>query len=247
MHSRSLLGIVVAGVAVWATLLGGAGPRAAQDHPADTTPDAELIAYGVGLFLGEEVREGLAMDGLKLDLDRVAAGFADGLHGRESIHDREDLDDVLELLHEEMQERMVRRRLQEDPAFKKLHDDNLAKSQAFQEANAQRAGVVTLENGLQYRVMRAGDGPSPGPDSVIIANFQAKRLDGLIVSEGRGVEVRPSEIRKGAAVLVQMMKVGDAWEVAIPPHLAYGPGGDPPRIGPNEVIHGTIEILEIKE
>jgi FKBP-type peptidyl-prolyl cis-trans isomerase FklB len=156
------------------------------------------------------------------------------------------MDDVLELLHEEMQGRMVRRRLAEDPAFKKLHDDNLRRSKARHEENAGREGVVTLDNGLQYRVVKTGAGPSPGPDGKVVANFKAYGLAGHLVAEGQGVTIRLSEITKGASMLVQRMKVGDVWEVLIPPHLGYGPGGDPPGIGPNEAITGTIELLEVK-
>jgi FKBP-type peptidyl-prolyl cis-trans isomerase FklB len=225
--------------------LQGLPTQAAQ--PAAQSSDKAKLSYGVGLYLGREIREGLKADGIEADLDLLVEGFADGLMDRTPDMDEEELEGILHAVHREMQARMVRRRLAEDPAFKRLHDTNLARSRAYHERHQYDEGVVTLDSGVQYKVLESGRGPKPTIDDVVVVNYRVERIDGTLIDEGEGAVIEVDSISEGGIEILQMMSVGDKWHVAVPPHRAYGAGGDPPRIGPHQTLIAVVELLEIKE
>ena len=131
-----------------------------------------------------------------------------------------------------------------DPEFRKLAEENLASSLAFHEQFGRRAGVVTLPDGIQYQVLKSGEGTSPGPDDYVVVNYKVVQLDGTVLSEGTGEQVRVGGVVDGAARILQMMTPGSRWLVAIPPEHAHGPGGKYPEIGPNITLFGEIELVE---
>jgi FKBP-type peptidyl-prolyl cis-trans isomerase FklB len=209
-------------------------------------PDGQK-GYAVGFRLGGEVRQGLAMDGVGANLDYVIQGFADGLTDQPPAVEAEQLHTILTAVHREMQARMVTRLLEEDPEFRKLHDDNLARSRAFHEAFGKRENVVTLDDGLQYEVIRPGTGPSPGPTDVVVVTYRMILLDKAEVARGEATEIVVDEVLDAAGRILQMMKVGARWYVAFPPELAFGATGRYPEIGPNETVLGSVELIGIKE
>ncbi|MHC4614510.1 MAG: FKBP-type peptidyl-prolyl cis-trans isomerase, partial [Planctomycetota bacterium] len=133
------------------------------------------------------------------------------------------------------------------PEFRKLHDDNLARSRAFHEAFGKRENVVTLDDGLQYEVIRPGTGPSPGPTDVVVVTYRMILLDKAEVARGEATEIVVDEVLDAAGRILQMMKVGARWYVAFPPELAFGATGRYPEIGPNETVLGSVELIGIKE
>ena len=206
----------------------------------------EITSYGVGFIVGEEIRSGLATDGVGVDADLVARGFRDGLNGADPLVSRDEMQQILALLHREMQERMVRRLLEDNPEFKALSESNLARSTRFHDLFGKQQGVVTLPGGVQYKVLREGTGRSPVSTDVVILNERVTLLDGTVISEADGVETRVDAVIAGGITALQRMRVGDRWQVAVPPALAHGAAGRLPLIGPNESIVGIVELVEIK-
>ena len=105
-------------------------------------------------------------------------------------------------------------------------------------------------DGLQYRIVRAGDGATPTADNRVVVHYRGRLLDGTEFdsSYGRG---EPTEFMLGAVIpgwqaALQLMPVGSHWEVWIPARLAYGEQGAGGTIGPNQALHFDIELLEIK-
>ncbi len=206
----------------------------------------EITSYGVGFIVGEEIRSGLARDGVGVDPDLLARGFRDGLNGDDPLVSRDEMEQILALLHREMQDRMVRRLLEDNPEFKARHDQNLARSKRFHELFGAQEGVVTLPGGVQYKVLHQGSGRSPVPTDVVVLNERVTLLDGTVISEADGVETRVDAIIEGGIMALQHMRVGGRWQVAVPPALAHGAGGRMPLIGPNESIVGIVELVAIK-
>lgn len=206
----------------------------------------EPTSYGVGFIVGGEIRSGLARDGVGVDPDLVAKGFRDGLNGDDPLVSRDEMEQILAMLHREMQDRMVRRLLEENPEFKALSESNLARSTRFHELFGAQQGVVTLPGGVQYKVLHEGSGRSPVSTDVVILNERVTLLDGTVISEADGVETRVDAIIEGGITALQRMKVGDRWQVAVPPALAHGAAGRMPLIGPNESIVGVVELVAIK-
>jgi len=222
----------------------------AADQAGDTEAAArqmDLISYGIGWFLGEAARQRLQRDGLTEDSDTVTRGFRDGLFENAPALPREQLEAILADLDESVRKGLVDRLMTEDPEFRRQAETNLLRGRAFHDAYGSRDDVVTLDNGIQYRVLESGDGPSPGPDDVVVLDYRVMLLDGTIVAEGQGAEVEVNDVTRGAAIVLQMMKPGDRWEVAIPPNLAHGQTGNPPTIGPNETMFGVVKLVRVKE
>ncbi len=209
-------------------------------------PSQQDESYGLGFIVGEQIRTGLERDGVGAAKDLIAQGFRDGLNGADPLIARERMDSVLLQLHREMKDRMVRRLLEESPEFKQLHDANLAKSRQFHELFGKQEGVVTLPSGVQYKVLRAGSGRTPGLTDTVVLNGKVTLLDGTVINQGQGAETRVDASIDGGIEALQLMRVGSRWQIVVPPEMAHGAGGRMPKIGPNETIVGVIELVAIK-
>ena len=126
---------------------------------------------------------------------------------------------------------------------------------AFLERNRHVKGVVTLESGLQYRVLQQGDGiRHPGPQTRIEINYQGRTVanhpDGpsfdSSYERGLTVSLAPEDAFEGWYEALQLMVEGDKWELYIPSELAFGQEGRPPHVKPGECLIYTIELIRIK-
>jgi len=133
----------------------------------------------------------------------------------------------------------------------KLGAENIVKGKAFLEANSKKEGVKVTESGLQYRVLKEGDGAMPKNSDTIEAHYHGTLIDGTVFDSsydrGTPASFPVNGVIKGWTEALQMMKTGSIWELVIPSELAYGanprPGG---KIGPNEVLVFKVELLAIK-
>ncbi len=209
-------------------------------------PAVEPRSYGAGFGLGEQIRNELARDGVGADLDLVTKGFRDATTGQTPFAPRGELEAILTAVQREMEDRMVRRLLEENPEFRKLHDDNLARSRAFHDLFGRQPGVVTDPGGVQYKVLRSGNGPSPAASDTVVVKAYVTLLDGTVIDAGESEEVRVDAVVEGGARLLQMMNAGAKWQVAVPPELAHGAAGRLPDIGPQETLVGIVELVAVK-
>jgi FKBP-type peptidyl-prolyl cis-trans isomerase FklB len=129
---------------------------------------------------------------------------------------------------------------------------NKQEADAFLAENAKREGVQTTASGLQYRVIREGNGASPTVGDSVRCNYRGTLLDGTEFDNsaqygGPAVfQIAPGLIR-GWVEALQKMKVGDKWQLFVPPNLAYGVEAPGPPIEPNSMLVFEIELLEIVE
>merc|ERR1719162_2485683 len=122
---------------------------------------------------------------------------------------------------------------------------------AFLAENAGKEGVITLASGMQYKVLRKGDGAShPTADSSCECHYSGKLIDGTTFDSsydrGSPTSFAPNQVIKGWTEAMQMMVEGDKWEMYIPSELGYGESGSPPKIKGGDVLVFTMEILTIK-
>ena len=126
---------------------------------------------------------------------------------------------------------------------------------AFLEANKAKEGVQTLPSGLQYKVIRAGDGlHHPLKDSPCECHYEGRTAsnfpDGPVFdssyARGSPTTFAPNQVIGGWTEAMQLMVEGDKWELYIPSDLAYGDRGRPPKIGGGDCLVFTIEIIKIK-
>lgn len=126
-----------------------------------------------------------------------------------------------------------------------------AEGKAFLAENAQKPGVVTLESGLQYRVVQEGNGSfHPVADSQCLCHYHGTLIDGTTFDSsydrGEPTTFAPNQVIKGWTEAMQLMVEGDVWELTIPSELAYGDSGSPPKIPGGSVLIFKIEIIKIK-
>jgi FKBP-type peptidyl-prolyl cis-trans isomerase len=207
---------------------------------------ADALAYGVGYYLGEEVRIGLESDGVEVNLDRLAAAFSDGLMNREPAMSREELDAVLVLVDQEMRERQAKRLLETDPKFRELAERNAERSRMHVTGVSQREGVRELFDGVFVETLASGEGQSAEGASKVVLTFEARTLGGKVFLAGNTQEIDPAKMRETPRRILAQMRVGDQWVVTLAPEAAYGLMGHPPDVGPNEAVVIDVALLEVR-
>jgi len=122
---------------------------------------------------------------------------------------------------------------------------------AWHEANGKRKGVVTLESGLQYKIVKPGvkNGPSPVGPQVIRANYHGYFPDGKVFDSsyerGQPLEYNANAFIKGWNEALTLMQPCSAWILYVPGDIAYGPRGRP-GIPPNATLVFNMQLLEVK-
>lgn len=128
-------------------------------------------------------------------------------------------------------------------------EKNRSEGAAFLAANRSQKGVLTTSSGLQYMVLREGSGARPLASDTVRVNYEGKLLDGTVFDSsyerGEPVEFPLNRVIAGWTEGVALMPVGAKYRFWIPSDLAYGPGGSPPRIGPNATLTFDVELLGI--
>ncbi len=126
---------------------------------------------------------------------------------------------------------------------------NLKESEAFLAANGKRPGVFTTFRGLQYEILKPGNGPTPGATDKVTIRFSWLRTDGTklpVMDSGAPITVRTDELIDGFAAAVQLMPVFAKWRIWLPPALAFGEAGRGEVLGPNSVLVIECELFGIR-
>ncbi len=136
-------------------------------------------------------------------------------------------------------------------AYKKsnaIADKTMADGMAFLENNKTQEGVVTLESGVQYKVLKAGTGPQPTLEDTVICHYTGTFIDGKVfdssVERGEPAKFTVNGVIRGWQQIVPMMPVGSKWMVYIPSNMAYG-SKDSQGMPANSTLIFEIELLEI--
>ena len=126
---------------------------------------------------------------------------------------------------------------------------NLKEGERFLERNTSVSGINIIKEGLQYKILKKGDGKiRPSLEDTISAHFHGTLIDGEVfwssVDLNEPLVIKPSQLIKGCQLIIPLMQVGDKWRVFIHPALAYGIEGRP-GIPSNSVLIFDIELLDI--
>jgi FKBP-type peptidyl-prolyl cis-trans isomerase FklB len=205
-----------------------------------STQGDRKLSYALGYEAGRD----LGQHGLQIDIAAVLRGVQDGYGQKKPAYSPQDMQQVIAA----MQQKMI---AQARAAYAKLATDNLARSQKFFAQNKLQKGVVTLPSGVQYKVLEDGHGEkSPTLNSEVMLQYRGAFLDGTVFDNtydrGQPVEFPVDQMIRGWQQVITRMHTGDHWQVFIPPQMAYGERGQPPRIGPNEALVFDIRLLDTK-
>ena len=223
---------------------------AAPETPVPAAPksDKEKMSYSVGASWGLQLKS----INLDLDMESMFQGMRDAMSGHKLALSEEEIRAALEKMQADVKQKQQERMKEIAARMKELGEKNKVEGPKFLEENKKKEGVVTLPSGLQYKVLKEGDGNKPGPTDTVTAHYRGMFLDGTEFdsSDKSGkleVALDNPTIIPGMTDALKMMKVGSKWMVFIPPDLAYQERGRPPIIGPNAVLIFEVELLGIKE
>ena len=224
-------------------LLGGMS--AVQAQPGELpnplrTPEQEA-GYAIGLQIGQ----GFKNDGLDtntIDLRALLLGIQDAMQSKEPRIADTQVKKALERMQQIAQQNAVVRIKEEGTRNRTQGQQFIAKYKKFQ-------GVKSLPSGVLYRVVKSGNGPSPKQTDRVKTHYTGKLVDGTVfdssVERNQPAVFPVNGVIRGWTEALQSMKVGDKWQLVIPPEMAYGKQGSPPVIPPEATLVFDIELLDI--
>jgi FKBP-type peptidyl-prolyl cis-trans isomerase FklB len=228
---------------------GAAKPATAAKKPGTTTKaaapltlktDREKQSYAMGMNLGARLKE----PGIKLDPALVARGLRDAQAGAKLAMTDDEARTALQQLQTEAQQKM-QAKAQEEGAV------NRKQGEAFLDANKSKPGVVTLPDGLQYKILTEGTGAKPTASDTVSCNYRGTLINGKEFDSsskhGGPASFEVGKVIKGWTEALQLMPVGSKWELFIPADLAYGDRGAGADIGPGDTLIFEVELLSIAE
>lgn len=217
---------------------------------ANAGDDKKKAAYYAGIQIGQQIsnqmvkginREVFGGDSTKtISLKNFMAGFVSGTTGKKGLM-------TIEQAARIAQEKMVSIKAK---AMEKQYGPNKVAGEKFLAANKKKPGVVTLPSGVQYKVIKEGNGPMPKDTSMVKVQYEGKTIDGNVFDSsykrGEPVSLRANQVIKGWTEALVHMPVGSVWEVYIPQNLAYGER-EQGQIKPFSVLIFKIELVSLGE
>jgi len=200
----------------------------------------EKESYSIGYQVGLSMKN----DGVDVDFDKLIKGLQDAINDQEPLLSNEEMRNLIVERREKVREDQLRK-------VQEARVNNAKESEKFLAENGKKEGVKTTESGLQYRILKEGDGNSPGPEDSVTVHYRGTFIDGeefdSSYARGKPQTLQTDGVIKGWTEALQMMKVGSQWEIFVPPDLAYGRGGQGGVIPPNSALVFEIELLSVEK
>lgn len=185
----------------------------------------DSLSYSVGVVLGKSLKQ-QGID--QVDAVSLARAIEDYLGGKDLAID----------------ERSAGQNVN-----KYLREKQAGAGEAFLSENGKREGVTTTASGLQYEVLKEGDGPKPKSNQKVTVHYHGTLIDGTVfdssVERGRPASFGVTQVIQGWVEGLQLMSKGSKYKFYIPYNLAYGERGAPPKIQPYAALVFEVELLDI--
>ena len=198
--------------------------------------DQEKLSYSMGIFFGQTV----IRQEMEIDIPAFMQAVEDVLNKTEK-----------KLSDDEMQKiiNTYQKKEQDERAAKS--DNNKVDGKKFLTENKSKEGVIELPSGLQYKIIKDGEGEKPVANSRVVVHYRGTLIDGTefdsSYARGEPIELGLNQVIKGWQEALQLMSVGSKWQIVIPSELAYGKRGAGSVIGPNSTLIFDIELINIKQ
>lgn len=229
------MGTALIGATVALAACSGGGAASFENAPLES--EDQKASYALGLNIGGQISDANEM------LDRAAfmRGFEDALQGNDPDLATEELQAELQAFGQRVQAAAAQTRAAQG-------QENAEAGAAYQAENAAREGVTTTESGLQYEVLREGEGASPTADDQVRVHYRGTLIDGTEFDssyDGEPAVFAAGRLIPGFTEALLLMQEGAHYRVVIPSEIAYGPQGSGPVIGPNSTLVFEIELIEV--
>ena len=210
---------------------------ASAEKGLDTLEQKASYSFGV------DFAKRLKQQGIDLDIPALTRGIEDQASGGKLAFEEGEMNQAKAEYTEQLRAKLLEEQ-------QKIAAENLEAGKKFLAENAKKEGVVTTESGLQYKVIKSGDGPTPGPEDTVTTHYRGTLIDGRefdsSYSRGQPASFPVKGVIAGWTEALQLMKVGDKWELYIPSELAYGAAQRSELIQPNSTLLFELELLAVK-
>lgn len=195
--------------------------------------DRQKLGYALGVFFAQNISQ----QDIDMDVEYFLAAVSDILNNNQP-----------ELSDEEIRTIFLKYQALEQETRARQGAANKQTGKEFLDRNRTKEGVVELENGLQYKILRPGSGPNPEPGSEVTVHYRGTLLDGnefdSSYRRNEPAKLSLNRVIQGWQQALPLMKTGALWEIYIPSELAYGATGAG-AIGPDETLIFEIELIEV--
>ncbi len=209
----------------------------------------ETVEQRLSYMVGDNMAQQFIRDGVELDIAALTTGINDALEGKESRLSETQVQETIAKRQERAQASQLEQQAEKASIDAEDADKNDAEGITYLAENGKKEGVTTTASGLQYKELTAGEGATPEAGDTVSVHYKGTLIDGTEFdsSYSRGVPaVFPvTGVIPGRTEALQLMSVGDKWELTTLSALAYGVGGTGSTIGPNAVLVFEVELLEL--
>ena len=201
--------------------------------------ELDRLSYALGLSMGNNFRaSGIETIHVQDFADGVAAVYYGSKPKMSYDEAKAEIQKYFTALEAKQQE-----------AAKVMSEANAQAGRDFLDANGKRAEVKITPSGLQYEVIKQGNGPKPDRTDRVVVHYTGKLIDGTVfdssVERGEPATFGVTQVIPGWVEALQLMNAGSQWRLFIPSDLAYGPNGAGGAIGPNQTLIFDVELLEV--
>jgi FKBP-type peptidyl-prolyl cis-trans isomerase len=224
----------------WMALLGVvilAAQVTAEETPVLKT-QKEKVSYGIGVDLIKNIKQ----QGVEIDMDALMKGIKDTFAGEKLLMTEKDLRTTMNAFQTDMRRKQRANRI--------AAADYKKEGEAFLAENKTKEGVVALPSGLQYKILKAGEGKKPTDADTVECHYRGTLINGSAFDSsdlsGQPATLEVKGLIPGWREALKLMPVGSKWQLFIPPQLAYGERGEGSLIGPNSTLIFEVELLTIK-
>ncbi len=224
---------------VMALILGSCGQSSIKS--AKMKNDMDSLSYAFGIYNYNL----LTSDSLMLNPYMVAKAMIDGKDDKPMMSD----DVARSYIMIFMNKRETAKAEQKALLDKKTYSDYIAQNEAFLVENKGRSGVTVTASGLQYEVIKMGNGPKPTGESTVKVHYVGTLIDGTefdsSIESNEPAQFPVSGVIPGWTEALQLMPVGSKFKLYLPESIAYGPNGVGDVIKPYSTLVFEVELLEI--
>ena len=199
----------------------------------------DKVSYGIGV----EVAKSLKQQGVEVNVESMVKGLRDALAGGKLLMTEDEFRTTMSEFQTELRQKKTQ-------AAQAASTENKKEGAAFLANNKTKQGVVTLPSGLQYKILKAGNGKKPIGSDTVECNYRGTLINGTEFDSsyrhGGPATFPVSGVIPGWTEALKLMPVGSKWQLFIPPQLAYGAQGAGRDIGPEATLIFEVELLAIK-
>jgi FKBP-type peptidyl-prolyl cis-trans isomerase FklB len=192
----------------------------------------DKFSYAIGLGIGQNL---LSMGAQSINVDDFAQAIGDVLNRRPTAISHTEAREIVNKFFTELEE--------------KMNAENIEKCKNFLAENAKREGVTTLASGLQYEVIKEGNGKKPSATDKVKCHYEGTLIDGTLfdssIKRGEPTVFGLNQVIKGWTEALQLMTEGSKWRLYLPSELAYGAQGAGEAIPPHSALIFDVELIEV--